>query len=194
MHNSLSLIVPVHNAENSLGQQVARLLEVLPELTQRFEVLIVDDASTDHTADVAAEISREYPQVKLVSQRRRMGLAAAAKRGSEKATGEVVLVHNEIKGLSSAELRELWNERRDATLRQSRETRAPGAFEEPLINRLSAWGQALHDRPQPAAKRNTELRFSIADLGRTDASHEKTVKAKPVRSFLRHLRELTLGE
>jgi len=193
LHNSLSLIVPVHNAENSLGQQISRLLDLLPELTQRFEVLIVDDASTDQTADVAVEISREYPQVKLLSQRRRMGLAAAAKQGSEKATGEVVLVHNEIKGLTSAELRKLWNERRQSAIRQGRENRTPGVFEEPLMNRLSAWGQGLKDQTQPA-KQPADLRFSIADLGRADTSHEKNVKAKPVRSFLRHLRELTLGE
>ena len=52
MSESLSVIVPVHNAQNDLAGQVADLLEVLPELTCDFEVLIVDDHSTDSTEEV----------------------------------------------------------------------------------------------------------------------------------------------
>ena len=193
MQKSLSLIVPVHNAENSLSRQVARLLDLLPDLTQRFELVIVDDASTDNTADVATEISREYPQVRVVVQSRQLGLTAAAAKGTQHASGEVVLLLDEIANLGSAELRQLWNERRHSAVCQARATPVSGPFEEPLLTRLSAWGQAMQSTnraPGPAA----EPRFSIPDIGRADASHEPPKKVKPVRSFLKHLRELTLGE
>lgn len=193
MDHSLSLIIPVHNAERSLGQQIARLLDLLPELTQRFELVIVDDASTDHTADVATELSREYPQIRVVTQNRRLGLTAAAQRGKQRATGEVVLTQEEIGGLGSAELRKLWIQRRDETLRTARLIPQRSAFEAPLLDRLSSWGQAIQ-APEPAHEPDPGLRFSIPDLGRADASHAASAKAKPVRSFLRHLRELTLGE
>ena len=193
MDNSLSLIVPVHNAENSLGRQIARLLDVLPELTQRFEVLVVDDASTDQTADVAAEIAREYPQVRFIAQSRRLGLSAAARKGSERATGQVVMLLDEIAGLSAGELRRLWNERRESAMVEARNLASPRPFEGPLLDRLSAWGQALKADGN-AASHTAESAFSLPELERTDASHQADKKAKPVRSFLRHLRELTLGE
>ncbi len=53
---TLSLIIPVRNAEQSLAQDVARILDVLPELTKNFEVLIVDQDSTDHTREIAEDL------------------------------------------------------------------------------------------------------------------------------------------
>ena len=50
---SLSVVVPVHNAERNLTQRIGRLLEVLPDLVAKFEVLIVDDGSADQTMEVA---------------------------------------------------------------------------------------------------------------------------------------------
>lgn len=193
LDKSLSLIVPVHNAERALSRQVARLLDLLPDLTQRFEVVIVDDASTDHTADVAAELARTYPQVRFLPQSKRLGEAAAARRGMQQATGEVVLLQEEIAGLGSADLRKLWNERREAGLRIARSAPQPTPFESPLMDRLSAWGKAVQVH-EPSESADANLRFTIPDLGRADPSHASATKAKPVRSFLRHLRELTLGE
>jgi hypothetical protein len=102
-------------------------------------------------------------------------------------------VHDEIVGLSSAQLHKLWYERREAGLNLDRNVPQSGIFERPLMDRLSAWGHAVQ-RHEQTASHAAELRFSVPDFGRTDASHATSAKAKPVRSFLRHLRELTLGE
>ena len=56
MNDSLSIIVPVRNAEAALAVQIGKLLEVLPDLTSRFEIVVVDDGSTDQTIERGARI------------------------------------------------------------------------------------------------------------------------------------------
>ncbi len=108
MQPSLSYILPVHNAQDTLGRQVARLLDVLPDLAARFELVVVDDGSTDHTAEVAAELAHHYPQVRLASHARPRGSEAAVRTGVSCAAGEIVLVqpHGEVPG--AARLRHMW--------------------------------------------------------------------------------------
>ena len=62
---SLSIVLPVHNAEKTLAVKVAQLLDILPDLTTSFEILVINDGSTDHTDEVAYEIAREYPHLTL---------------------------------------------------------------------------------------------------------------------------------
>ena len=60
---SISLLLPVRNAQSWLDRVVRQALEVLPELSSRFEIRMLDEGSTDDTADVAAGLSATYPQL-----------------------------------------------------------------------------------------------------------------------------------
>ena len=57
MNDSLSIILSVHNVQNTLARQVSDLLEVLPELTSEFELLIVDKMA-DHPYLSQAHVTR----------------------------------------------------------------------------------------------------------------------------------------
>ena len=72
MKPAISYYLPVHNAQASLPELVAQSLEVLSEQPEAFELLIVDSASTDATAEVAYELSVRYPQVRLVDGNTRL--------------------------------------------------------------------------------------------------------------------------
>ena len=69
LNASLSLILSVHNAQKTIVQRVEWLLDMLPDLAVPFEVLIVDDGSTDHTDDILHELAREFPQIRLAGHR-----------------------------------------------------------------------------------------------------------------------------
>lgn len=92
MNPSLSVILPVCSAAESLERVVGRLLEMLPDLTGRFEILIVDDASTDNTPEIADELRRTYPQVRVIRHGWSWGTAAALRTGRRQCRGRHVIV------------------------------------------------------------------------------------------------------
>jgi glycosyltransferase involved in cell wall biosynthesis len=90
----LSVVLTVHNAEKTLAGHVTRMLDVLPDLTSQFELLIVDDGSTDQTEEVAHELARNYPQLSVARHANRLGADGAAKTALSKTTGELVILHD----------------------------------------------------------------------------------------------------
>lgn len=86
----LSVVIPVYNEEASLAEVVRKLL-LLPQL---LEIVIVDDCSTDRSAEVAQSLSRIEPRVRLISQQRNMGKTAALRAGFAATRGEIVIVQD----------------------------------------------------------------------------------------------------
>lgn len=141
MSNSLTVVLPVHNAQQTLEDLVHDTLEVLPDLTQRFEVLIVDDGSVDHTEELAVDLVRAYPQVNLIRHPLSFGIPSAVRTGLERAQGDFVFIHQEPGRFPEAELRQLW------MLRDTPPALSPTNLEPAsapsLIERLMTWASEL---------------------------------------------------
>lgn len=84
----VSIIVPAYRAASFLPDAVARLEKL--DLTDAFEVLIVEDGSGDDTAGVAVDLASEYPRVRAIVLSENAGVAAARRRGVAEAAGEYV--------------------------------------------------------------------------------------------------------
>lgn len=80
----LSFVVPAHNEELELGSCLASIQRAASTAGQRYEVIVVDDASTDRTAAIAREAG-----ARVVSIQRRQ-IAAARNAGAKAANGEVL--------------------------------------------------------------------------------------------------------
>jgi glycosyltransferase involved in cell wall biosynthesis len=93
VNSSLSLLLPVHNSQATLHPGVQRVMEILPDLTARFEVLIVDDGSTDATCEVAYGLARDYPQIRVSRNSPALGWAAAAATKAAEARGDFLMIH-----------------------------------------------------------------------------------------------------
>jgi hypothetical protein len=139
------VILPVHNAETTLVPLVGQLLDLLPDLTTKFEILVVDDGSCDQTAEVALDLGREYPQLRLVRHASPRGIEASVKTGMGRAHGEIIIVQEDQASVSAADLRQLWQLRLDEQLVVARIHAQPKPIDAGLIDRLSAWGMALKD-------------------------------------------------
>jgi glycosyltransferase involved in cell wall biosynthesis len=87
---SLSVVIPVYNEEASLAEVVRKLL-LLPQL---LEIVIVDDCSTDRSAEVAQSLSDEDSRVRLIRQQRNMGKTAALRSGFAVTCGDIVIVQD----------------------------------------------------------------------------------------------------
>jgi hypothetical protein len=105
---SLSVLLPVHNAQATLEADIGRMLDVLPELTHDFHLMILDDGSTDATCEVAHELTTRFPQVKYHRHSRRRGVEAAIRDGLDRTQSPVVLAHNGRSRIDAAEVLRVW--------------------------------------------------------------------------------------
>lgn len=140
----LCVLFPVYNAQENLEAGVAEILDVLAELAGRFQLCILDDGSTDDTADVARTLAARYPQVRVLRHPVRLGLSEAIQTGLDHTQGEIILVGDEDYCLDPDDLRTLW-ELRDKQWRLSRADALPAT--NPAVERLLAW------RPRTAGAR-----------------------------------------
>ncbi len=109
MERSLSALLPVRNVESTLEGSVLELLEVLPELTSRLDLVIVDDCSCDATIEVADELLGRYPQLSVVRHASPKGRAAAIAGGLRRCRGEIILLADEDCELTLGEIRKMWD-------------------------------------------------------------------------------------
>ena len=82
----ISIIVPVYNGEKYLLQCLDSLIDQKKSL---YEIVIVDDGSTDGSGEIADRYAREVPSVKVVHQENR-GVSAARNRGLQEASGDYI--------------------------------------------------------------------------------------------------------
>jgi Glycosyltransferases involved in cell wall biogenesis len=86
----ISIIVPLFNESESLGELYEWIAKVMAENSFRYEVIFVDDGSTDDSWAKIQEISKDDERVKGISFRRNYGKSAALYHGFEIAEGRVV--------------------------------------------------------------------------------------------------------
>lgn len=133
---TLCVLLPVYNAHHCLEPSVFEILEVLPEITDRFELCILDDGSTDDTADAARELAARYPQVKLIRHPVRLGLGETIQTALDNSQAEIVLVGDDDYHLDPDDLRTLW-QLRDTQRQMTRE--AGVSTREQWLEKLLAW-------------------------------------------------------
>ncbi|MCE9608209.1 MAG: glycosyltransferase family 2 protein [Planctomycetia bacterium] len=108
MNPSLTVVLPLHNVESSLPTLLTELLEILPELTPRFDVVMVDDGSTDGTIDTAHELSLQFPQVQLLVHPTKLGAQEALRSALRYSQGETLLVCRDPAEFDPHELAKVW--------------------------------------------------------------------------------------
>jgi glycosyltransferase involved in cell wall biosynthesis len=84
--DGLSVVVPVYNEIGNVGPMHAELSTVLTEIGKPYEIIFVDDGSTDGTAHAIEELAAGDPHMRLVIFRRNFGQTAAMKAGIDHAT------------------------------------------------------------------------------------------------------------
>ena len=87
----LSVVIPVYNEAKNVKNLYEKLEEVLLKLDKSYEVLLIDDGSTDGTTDKLAEIHETNPKYKVIQFRRNYGQTAAISAGFDYAIGKVIV-------------------------------------------------------------------------------------------------------
>ena len=87
----LSIVIPIHNEEPSILPLYDRLYAVLEPLQRPFEMIFVDDASTDRSFELLANLVETDQRLKVIRLRRNFGQTAALSAGFDEAQGSVII-------------------------------------------------------------------------------------------------------
>ena len=149
----LSVVVPLYNEEESLPYLVEQLTDALRPSGERFELVLVNDGSSDRTAEVLEQLSHKVPELVAVLLRKNYGQTAAMAAGFDVAQGDVIVsldgdLQNDPADIPMllAKLREGYDlvsgwrhQRQDAALQR----KLPSRIANRLIGRVT--GVKLHD-------------------------------------------------
>ena len=87
----VSVVLPCHNEQDHVQAEVDRICSALEESAYSFEVLAIDDGSTDDTLSRLRESARTHPEVEITSFRRNGGAGTARRIGTTNARGRIVV-------------------------------------------------------------------------------------------------------
>jgi glycosyltransferase involved in cell wall biosynthesis len=104
----LSIFFPAYNDAATIASLVIAAVQTAARLTPDFEVLVVNDGSTDATAAMVDELARIYPQVRAVHHTRNRGYGGALRSGFASVTREFVFYTDGDAQYDPRELERLW--------------------------------------------------------------------------------------
>lgn len=106
----LSIVIPAYNEAESFKELYEKIKNAIAPLNCRYEIIIVDDGSTDNSMKVLKEIRAHDNRVKIISFRRNYGKSAALSIGFEKAKGDIIITLDADLQDDPAEIPNLINE------------------------------------------------------------------------------------
>lgn len=86
----LSVFFPCYNEEANVEQTAQKALEACRKLTDDFEIIIVNDGSTDRTGELADQLAARHPEIRAVHNHPNLGYGGALQRGFREATKDWV--------------------------------------------------------------------------------------------------------
>ncbi len=87
----ISVVIPLYNEEESLPELCSWIKRVMDERGYTYEVLLVDDGSTDNSWEYVTRLADENPEIKGIQFNRNYGKSAALNTGFKHANGQVVI-------------------------------------------------------------------------------------------------------
>jgi len=149
----VSIVVPVYNEVESVPHLAEALHSVLSSQTRSYDIVIVDDGSTDGSWDRLCEAARAFPYFRLIRFRRNFGQTAAMSAGFSESKGNIIVTLDADLQNDPADIPRLldkmdqgfdvvsgWRKhRKDPLLRR----RLPSIIANALISKIT--GVALHD-------------------------------------------------
>jgi glycosyltransferase involved in cell wall biosynthesis len=87
---SISAFFPAYNDGGTIGSMVLMALRTLRELTDDFEIIVINDGSRDYTCDVLSTLAGEFPQLKVILHQQNKGYGGALITGFTSSTKDLI--------------------------------------------------------------------------------------------------------
>ena len=90
LKGGISVFLPAYNEQENIECAVSRAVEVLSNITDNYEVLVVNDASTDNTAAIVEKMIAGNPRIRMITHPKNTRLGGAITTGLKKTTKDIV--------------------------------------------------------------------------------------------------------
>jgi glycosyltransferase involved in cell wall biosynthesis len=107
----LTVFFPAYNDGGTIASLVIAAVQTARRLTDDFEVLVIDDGSTDSTAEMIDELARVYPQVRPIHHEKNRGYGGALRSGFASASKEWIFYTDGDGQYDPREMTRLWEQR-----------------------------------------------------------------------------------
>jgi glycosyltransferase involved in cell wall biosynthesis len=104
----LSVFFPAYNDSGTIASMVIGAVKAASALTPDYEVIVVNDGSADRTGEIADELARTYPHVRVIHHPKNRGYGGALQTGIRSATKELIFYTDGDAQYDPAELAALW--------------------------------------------------------------------------------------
>src|SRR4030043_2009243 len=88
---TLSILIPVYNEVDNIFPLFDRLNSALKKTGRPYEIIVIDDGSTDGTLDALIDLSQNIPNMKIISFTRNFGQTAALSAGIDSCKGDIII-------------------------------------------------------------------------------------------------------
>ena len=110
--SSLSVFFPAYNDSGTIASMVIRAVQAASELTPDYEVIVVNDGSTDATAQILDALTQVYPALRIVTHPANVGYGGALRSGFSAASKEIIFYTDGDAQYDPAEMEQLWSQMR----------------------------------------------------------------------------------
>ena len=90
-NRSLTIIISALNEEKLISKTVSEILSVYRETNDKYEIILVNDGSTDRTGEIMASFSKDNPEIEVINNSEPCGLSEHFKDGINKARCEYII-------------------------------------------------------------------------------------------------------
>jgi glycosyltransferase involved in cell wall biosynthesis len=134
--DSISIFFPAYNDWGTIASMVVLAHRVVSDLTDDFEIIVVNDASPDHLAEILEELQGRFPRLRVVTHEKNKGYGGALRSGFDSSTKSFIFYTDGDAQYDVRELRLLWEHRRDADLVNGYKLRRSDPWYRAVIGRM----------------------------------------------------------
>ena len=81
MDKSLSIVMPAYNESKSIETSLRQTMEACKRAPGKFEIIVVNDCSTDNTLEIAQRVAKEFPEIRVITNESNLGFGGAFRNG-----------------------------------------------------------------------------------------------------------------
>ena len=133
----------MYNDEGTVELMVKRLKEVLPKLTEDYEIIMVNDASPDKSGEIAENLAKEDPKLRVIHHEKNKGYGGALKSGFRNSTKDLIFYTDGDAQYNVYELEKLHEHIHDHDVVNGYKTERADGLHRKIIGNLYNWAMHL---------------------------------------------------